>query len=284
MAALFGSLIVVASVLIGYLSLGGNPGVLFQPAVFLIVVGSAAGALLTAAGCHGAAGILRALAALLRNRRYDRSRYTDILVLMHNIFYFTRREGVLGLEQHVEAPKTSSLFLAVPSVSADRQAVEFVTDYLRLIIGGNFDAMQLETLMEADIAAYHEQAEMPASALGKVAESLPAFGVLAAVMAVVVAMGFLDAPAALGQCVGAALAGTFLGVALAYGFVGPLSGLLKQRAREAAKFFEVIKVCLIASLNGYDPHTAVEFGRKVVYADDRPSFQELENRLRQEKG
>jgi chemotaxis protein MotA len=173
----------------------------------------------------------------------------------------------------------------VPSVSADRQAVEFITDYLRLIIGGNFDAMQLESLMDMDIAAYHEQAEVPSSALAKVADNLPAFGVVAAMMGVVVTMGALNGPPeALGQFVGAALVGALLGVVLAYGFVGPLSGLLELRARESAKFLEVIKVTLIASLNGYDPATATEFGRKVVYADDRPSFREMESHLRQKRG
>jgi chemotaxis protein MotA len=285
MAAVVGALIVICSVVIGYLAIGGNPEVLCQPAVFLIVAGSAIGAWLTAGGFKGAKGVCRALSSSLRTGRYDKHRYLDGLTLMHDIFKYTRKEGVLALEKHIESPQTSALFLALPSVSADRQAVEFITDYIRLIIGGNFDAMQLETLMEADIVSYHEQAEAPAAALAKMADSLPAFGIAAAVMGVGVTMGALNGPTGtLGESVGAALVGIFLGVVLAYGFVGPLSNLVEVRAREAAKFLEVIKVALIASLNGYDPATATEFGRKVVYADDRPSFEELHSHLRQKRG
>lgn len=285
MLVIAGYVIVVCSILGGYLYEEGKLPLLFQPAELIIIFGSAAGALLVSNGPKVLSGILKALPTLLQNSPYNKERYTEVLILMHDIFVTTRREGVLALEQHIENPEKSELFRSVPSVSSDHHAVEFITDYLRLVIGGNFDAMQLENLMDMDIASHHEEAELPAAALAKMADGLPAFGIVAAVMGVVITMSFMDSPPiVLGEKIGAALVGTFLGVLLSYGFVGPLAALLELRAKESTKFFEAIKVCLIASLNGYDPATAVEFGRKILYSADRPSFKEMEKHLKRKKG
>ena len=285
MLVIAGYVLVVCSVVIGYLIPGGNLILLWQPAELIIIAGAATGALLTSGGPKVIGAIIKALPSLLQNSPYNKDRYTEVLILMHDIFVTTRREGVLALEQHIENPEKSELFRAVPSVSSDHHAVEFITDYLRLVIGGNFDAMQLENLMDMDIASHHEEAELPSNALARMADGLPAFGIVAAVMGVVITMQFMnEPPEVLGHHIGAALVGTFLGVLLSYGFVGPLSGLLELRAKESTKFFETIKVCLIASLNGYDPATAVEFGRKILYSADRPSFKEMEKHLKRKKG
>ncbi len=285
MLVIAGYVVVVSSVLGGYLWHDGNLMLLWQPSELLIIGGAAVGALLTAGGPKVIKAILGSLGPLLQGSPYTKERYTEVLILMHDIFVTTRREGVLALEQHIENPEKSELFRAVPSVSSDHHAVEFITDYLRLVIGGNFDAMQLEGLMDMDIASHHEEAELPATALAKMADGLPAFGIVAAVMGVVVTMTKIsEPPEILGGLIGAALVGTFLGVLLSYGFVGPVATLLELRAKESTKFFEAIKVCLIASLNGYDPATAVEFGRKILYSADRPSFKEMEKYLKRKKG
>jgi len=285
MLVIAGYVIVVVSVLGGYLMHGGVMALLWQPSELIIIGGAAVGAFLTSGGPKVIGGVIKALPTLMQNSPYNKDRYTEVLILMHDIFVTTRREGVLALEQHIENPEKSELFRSVPSVSSDHHAVEFITDYLRLVIGGNFDAMQLENLMEMDIASHHEEAELPAAALKGMADGLPAFGIVAAVMGVVVTMASIDQPPAiLGGLIGAALVGTFLGVLLSYGFVGPLGNLMELRAKESTKFFETIKVCLIASLNGYDPATAVEFGRKILYSADRPSFKEMEKHLKRKKG
>lgn len=285
MLVIAGYVVVVVSVLGGYLMHGGSLILLWQPSELIIIGGAAVGALLTAGGPKVVGAIIKALPMILQNSPYNKDRYTEVLILMHDIFVTTRREGVLALEQHIENPEKSELFRSVPSVSSDHHAVEFITDYLRLVIGGNFDAMQLENLMEMDIASHHEEAELPASSLNKMADGLPAFGIVAAVMGVVVTMTKInEPPEILGGLIGAALVGTFLGVLLSYGFIGPIGSLLELRAKESTKFFETIKVCLIASLNGYDPATAVEFGRKILYSADRPSFKEMEKHLKRKKG
>jgi chemotaxis protein MotA len=150
---------------------------------------------------------------------------------------------------------------------------------------GNMDAFQIETLMESEIDTHHMEGHVPAHCIAKLGDALPAFGIVAAVMGVVHTMGSLDKPPPeLGEMIGHALVGTFLGILLAYGFVGPLSGLLEQKLEESTKMYNAVKVTLISSLNGYAPAIAVEFGRKILYSTERPGFAELEAHIKQAKG
>jgi chemotaxis protein MotA len=162
--------------------------------------------------------------------------------------------------------------------------MEFLTDYLRMMVGGNLNAFEIESLMDNEIETHHHEGEVPIHALSKVADALPAFGIVAAVMGVVHTMESVGIPPAeLGKLIAAALVGTFLGILLSYGFVGPLAAALEHRLNEGSKIFQCIKVTLLASMNGYAPQVAVEFGRKVLYATDRPSFRELEDEVKSRK-
>ena len=162
--------------------------------------------------------------------------------------------------------------------------MDFITDYLRLMVSGNMNAFEIEALMDEEIETYEHECDVPATALGTMGDSLPAFGIVAAVMGVIHTLASADRPAAeLGALIANAMVGTFLGILLAYGFISPLSGVLRQKCAETTKMMQCIKVTLLSSLNGYAPQIAVEFGRKTLYTSERPSFEELENHVREVK-
>jgi chemotaxis protein MotA len=192
---------------------------------------------------------------------------------------------MLSLEADIDNPKESEIFASYPRILADAQVVEFITDYLRLMVSGNMNAFEIEALMDEEIETSQHEREIPASSLASLGDSLPAFGIVAAVMGVVHALGSADRPAAeLGELIAKAMVGTFLGILLAYGFISPLATLLRQQGSETTKMMECIKATLLSSLNGYAPQIAVEFGRKTLYTTERPSFTELEDHVRSVKG
>lgn len=191
----------------------------------------------------------------------------------------------MSIESDIDKPDASPIFAKYPNVLADRHVIEFMTDYLRLMVSGNMDAFQIENLMDNEIETHHHEGEVPVHCITKVGDAMPAFGIVAAVMGVVHTMQSVGLPPAeLGVLIAHALVGTFLGILLAYGFIGPLAGQLEQKLHESSKIFQCVKVTLLASLNGYAPALAVEFGRKVLFSTERPTFAELEEHVRQSKG
>ena len=187
----------------------------------------------------------------------------------------------MAIEADVEEPHESEIFKKYPNVGTDHHVVEFMTDYLRMMVSGNLNSHEIEALMDSEIDTHHEEAHAPVAALNRMAGGLPAFGIVAAVLGVVNTMGSVgQPPAILGGMVGSALVGTFLGILLAYALVEPLAGLIEQRQQDGAKEFECIKCTLIASMQGYNPPTAIEFGRKVLYSTERPGFLELEEHVK----
>jgi chemotaxis protein MotA len=162
--------------------------------------------------------------------------------------------------------------------------MEFLCDYLRMMVGGNLNAFEIENLMDNEIETHHHEGEVPVHAISKMADGLPAFGIVACVMGVVHTMESVGIPPAeLGKLIAAALVGTFLGILLSYGFVGPLASTLEHKLNESSKMFQCMKVTLLASINGYAPQVAIEFGRKVLYSTERPGFLELEEEVKNRK-
>jgi chemotaxis protein MotA len=187
----------------------------------------------------------------------------------------------MSIENDVDNPYESPVFTRYPMIVQDHLILEFITDYLRLMVSGNMDAFQIENLMDNEIETHHEDAELPAHTIQQMAEAMPAFGIVAAVIGVVHTMASVGLPPAeLGVLIAGALVGTFIGILLAYGFVGPIASLLRRKHHEKAKMYQCIKVTLLASLNGYAPALSVEFGRKVISATERPSFVELDKQVR----
>jgi chemotaxis protein MotA len=205
----------------------------------------------------------------------------ELMSMLFEILSKVRKEGLMSIEGDIDNPEDSPIFSKYPAILSDHHIVEFITDYLRLMVSGNMDAFQIENLMDNEIDTHHAEGEVPSHCIAKLGDGMPAFGIVAAVMGVVHTMESVGLPPQeLGILIAHALVGTFLGILLAYGFVGPLSTLLEQKLHESSKMFQCVKVTLLASLNGYAPALAVEFGRKVLFSTERPSFSELEEHIK----
>jgi len=284
MLIIVGYILVCASVFGGFALAGGHLAALFQPVELLMIGGAAAGAFVVGNSIKGIKATFASLPALFKGSRYNKALYMELMGLLYEILAKVRKEGLMSIENEVENPHESPIFSKYPKILADHHAVEFLTDYLRLMVSGNLNAFEIENLMDNEIETHHKEGEMPVHIIQKVGDGLPAFGIVAAVMGVVHTMASVGLPPSeLGMLIAHALVGTFLGILLAYGFVGPLAGLLEQKLHEGGKPLECIKVTLLASLNGYAPALAVEFGRKVLFSTDRPSFTELEDHVKQSK-
>ena len=284
MFVLVGYAVILGAVFGGFAMAGGHLGSLLQPVELLMIFGSATGAFLVANPNKVIKSTLKALPSLLRGSRYSKSLYMETLALLFEILAKVRKEGLMSIEGDVETPEQSPIFSKYPMVTSDHHVVEFLTDYLRLMVGGNLNAFEIENLMDNELETHHEEGSVPIHAIEKMGDALPAFGIVAAVMGVVHTMESVGIPPAeLGKLIAAALVGTFLGILLAYGFVGPLATLLQHKLDESTKMLQCIKVTLLASLNGYAPQVAVEFGRKVLCSTERPTFMELEEDVKQRK-
>ncbi|MCX7142617.1 MAG: flagellar motor stator protein MotA [Proteobacteria bacterium] len=284
MLVIVGYLIVIASVFGGFALAGGHLASLLQPVELLMIGGAALGAFLVANTAKVIKATLKALPTLLKGSRYDKALYLETLALLFDILAKVRKEGLMSIEGDVDEPEKSPIFGKYPKVTTDHHVVEFLTDYLRLMVGGNLNAFEIENLMDNEIETHHHEGEIPVHAIAKMGDAMPAFGIVAAVMGVVHTMASVGIPPAeLGILIANALVGTFLGILLAYGFVGPLSTLLEHKLHESTKMYQCIKVTLLASLNGYAPQVAVEFGRKVLYSTERPTFAELEAEMKARK-
>ena len=280
MLVLVGSLIVIGCVLGGYVLSHGHLLALWQPYELMIIFGGAIGAFLTANSSKVVKDALREIAALVKGPRYRKQDFVDLLSLLYDIFGVMRKEGLLGMEEHIENPQASSLYSAYPRLMREHHLVEFINDCLRLIVGGNMEPIELEALLDAEVETHHMEAEVPAMAVSKMADALPGFGIVAAVLGIVTTMSNLGGDtSAIGEHIAGALVGTFLGILLCYGFIGPLGAAMEARAREDGRAFECVKVGLLANLRGYNPKVSVEFARKVLPPYARPNFQDLEDHL-----
>ena len=284
MLVIIGYILVCASVFGGFALAGGHLAALFQPIELLMIGGAALGAFLVGNNNKAIKATIAALPSLFKGSRYTKELYMELMSLLFEVLSKVRKEGLMSIEGDIDKPEESPLFSKYPAVLADHHIVEFMTDYLRLMVSGNMDAFQIENLMDNEIETHHHEGAVPAHVIAKVGDGLPAFGIVAAVMGVVHTMASVGLPPAeLGNLIAAALVGTFLGILLSYGVFSPLAGLLERRLAESTKVYQCIKVVIIASLNGYAPLLAVEFGRKVVSATERPTFTQLEEHCRQIK-
>jgi chemotaxis protein MotA len=257
---------------------------LWQPYELLIIGGGAAGAFLTANSGKVVKSALSEILGLVKGPVYRRKDYIDLLNLLYDIFGVMRKQGILGLEAHIEDPQASELFKAYPRLLGQQHLIEFITDCLRLIVGGSMDPHELEQLLELELETHHHEAEAPSLAVLKTADALPGFGIVAAVLGIVTTMSQLGGDTSrIGEHIAGALVGTFLGILLCYGFIGPLAAAMESRAQDEANAFECVKIGLLANLRGYNPKVAVEFARKSMSSSSRPSFQDLEDHLSGER-
>lgn len=282
MNVLLGLAILFASCIAGYLLSGGHLMALFQPYELLIILGAAIGAMVVSNPLSVTIATFKSVGGLMKPSPYKKDLYLDLLALLYDVFNKMRREGMLAVEADIDDPSGSPLFTKYPSIDKIHGSIDFIVDYLRVMMIGSIAGHELEALIDAELETHHAEGGLLPGALSKVADALPGFGIVAAVMGIVITMGSLGGPPAeLGHHVAAALVGTFLGILLSYGVFGPLSTMLEHNVREESKFYECIKVSLIATLNGAAPQIAVEFGRKVLFHSVRPTYAEVDEKVRQ---
>lgn len=281
MVKILGIIVVFASVIGGFVLSGGKVGALIHPFEMLIIFGAAFGGFLQANPASTSKIVFKKSLQMFSSR-FSQKSYLEVLSLLYEILNKSRREGMMAIEADIEEPAASPIFSKYPAILKDARMTEFVCDYLRIMSSGNMAPHELEGLFDMELNSLKEDLEHPAHAVSKVSDGLPAMGIVAAVLGIVLTMSILAEAdnAMIGMQVGAALVGTFLGILAAYGFVGPLSVALEHDAKEELNLYEAIKAALVASASGMPPTLAVEFGRKVLLPAHRPSFIELEQAMR----
>ncbi|MDD3609738.1 MAG: flagellar motor stator protein MotA [Halothiobacillaceae bacterium] len=284
MLVIIGWVLVTAAIIGGFIMAGGHVVVLWQPVEVIIIFGAATGGFLIANSPKTIKATLGAFGQAMKGSKYNKALYMETLGLLYNIFTRARKDGLMAIEADIEEPHNSEIFKAAPTVLGDHHAVEFISDYLRLMVSSTLDVHQIDNLMDIEIETHHHEGEVPITAISRFADGLPAFGIIAAVMGVVHTMESVTLPPEeLGKLIAAALVGTFLGILLSYGFVGPIAGILQVKLDESTKYYQSVKVSLIAFMNGYPPQVSVEFGRKVLFSTERPDFKELEDHIKKRK-
>jgi chemotaxis protein MotA len=276
MLVIVGAVVVLLSVAGGYLMEGGKPLVLNQPAEFVIICGAAIGSLMIGTPPSVMKQLMGQLKKLFGSGT-SKGEYGDLLAMLYQLFKMAQQSGVMALETHFDAPEKSAIMAKFPKFLARHEAVEFLSDSIKVITIGGVGAHDLETLLDQDLEVRHHDAVRPSATLGKVADALPGLGIVAAVLGVVITMGAIDGPPAeIGHKVGAALVGTFLGILLSYGFTQPLASNLEQRVGHEHHYEQCIKAGVLAMYKGFPPMVSIEFARRVLPEEIRPSFDETE--------
>ncbi len=281
MWVIIGYIIVLASVLGGFIMGGGHFAALVQPLEFLIIAGAAGGAFVVSNGLEVSKTTMKAIMQTLKTPKHQKEVQLQLLSLLYELMSKIRKDGLLGIEKEIDDPQKSTLFTKYPEVLSNGKLMEFLTDYLRLMVSGHMNPFELEQIMDQEIETHLEEGSVPIHAVTNVADALPGFGIVAAVLGVVHTMESVGLPPEeLGMLIARALVGTFLGILMAYGFVAPVAHLLQHRLEESMKLFQSVKVALLAAVNSSTPLISVEYGRKVLFSGERPTFLELEQHVK----
>ena len=277
MLLIIGVVVVIACVFGGYMAMGGKLGVLWQPFEVVIIVGAAIGALIIGNPKSVLSKAGKAFGKAMKGPKFKKEDYIELLSVQYQVFKLARSKGMLALETHVENPHESDLFSQFPGFHGDHHALEFMCDYLRMMSLGTESPHEMEALMDEEIETHHHENHRVAAAIQGMADGMPALGIVAAVLGVIKTMGSItEPPEILGKLIGGALVGTFLGVFIAYGFIGPIAQVLNAIHGSETKYFQCMKAGMLAYLNGYAPAVCVEFARKALESDVRPTFYEVE--------
>ncbi|RYF66594.1 MAG: flagellar motor stator protein MotA, partial [Comamonadaceae bacterium] len=269
MFVIIGYLVALGCIFGGYIIHGGNIAVVLHalPIEMMVICGGAIGAFIVNNQPKVLKATMKAVPTAFKGSKYTKARYMELMALLYDILQKARKDGLMSIEKDVETPHDSPIFQKYATVGKDHHVVEFTTDYLRMMVSGNLNAHEIEALMDSEIDTHHSESHAPVAAIARLAGGLPAFGIVAAVLGVVNTMGSVgQPPAVLGGMIGSALVGTFLGILMAYCIVEPFGGLLEQKAEDGSKELQCIKTTLLASMQGYNPTTAIEFGRKVLFS------------------
>lgn len=283
MFPIIGLVVVFGAIIAGYTMEEGNFSILIQPAELITIGGAAIGSLVVSCPSNLLKDVFKAIPAIIKGSTLKKSHYISLLTLLYGIFSKIKKEGLLSVEKDVESPKTSPLFKGCKDIMKNHHALNFLCDNLRVFIIG-IKPTEMEDLMDIEMDSHHEEAAVTPGIITKVGDALPGFGIVAAVLGIVITMGKMsEGPEVIGHSVAAALVGTFLGILLSYGVVGPLGSHLEHKNREDGKYIETIKIALLAFAKDLPPQMAVEAGRRTIFSGARPSFKDLEDAIKKNK-
>jgi chemotaxis protein MotA len=279
-----GLVVVFGSIIAGYTMHGGNIVVLIQVSEFIIIGGAGLGAIIVGNKPSVVKRIFSQTFALLRPNPYNRQTYAELLQVLYDVFYTARRDGLVGIESHIENPEDSELFKKYPTFRQNKHALYFLADTMKVMLTGAVEDHHLSEILELDLEQYHEEAMIVPNAIARAGDAMPGFGIVAAVLGVIITMGHIGgSPTEVGQSVAAALVGTFIGILLAYGVMGPIAQAIEGRVRGEHAYMKCVRTALLSFARGDPPITSVEFARRNIDPEDRPSFAELEE-LTRKKG
>jgi chemotaxis protein MotA len=278
---IIGLVVVFGAVIGGYLMHHGELAVLVQPNEFLILGGAAIGTLIIA----NPPAVLKACIAqtlgLLKPNPYGAKAYAELLQVLYEVFQKARKDGLVGLESHIEEPEKSDIFQKYPSFMGNHHAVSLLCDTLKVLLTGTVEDHHLADILDVDIEKHHHEGMLVPHAVTTVGDAMPGFGIVAAVLGVIITMGSIGGAASeIGEKVAAALVGTFLGILLAYGVFGPVAKAMENRLHAEHDYLLCIRTALLCFARGDAPMTAVEFSRRNIEPHERPSFTELEELTR----
>jgi chemotaxis protein MotA len=284
MFVIVGIVVVTVSVIVGFLMAGGNLLVLLQWSEFVTIGGAAIGSLIISAPLPVLKKILAAFPALIKSESVTKVDYMELLKSFNDLFLVAQRDGLLAIERHVEKPDESEILSQSKKFIGNELAKNFFCDTMKVMLSGGIPPHELEELIDAEIETFEHEQKPVTTLIGKVGDSLPGLGIVAAVLGIIVTMSSIDKGAAyVGMHVAAALVGTFLGVLLAYGYVNPIATNLEMVNENKARYLHTIKACIVAYSKGNPPIIAVEFARRTIFSEARPTFSELENYVRGKK-
>lgn len=273
--------IVLVATMIGYIMHGGNIGVLIQINEIVILVGAGVGSLLGAVGMKNFQATIKSVMGVLKPNP-TKDTFLDLLKMMYQLFNVARKEGLLGLEQHIENPENSDIIKKYPSFLSNHHAVGFFCDTMKVILSGSVGPHDLSEMMELDLETAHKEEHLPAHAVQTVGDAMPGFGIVAAVLGVIITMGKIGGEAAaIGESVAAALVGTFMGILIAYGMCAPLAKAMELRIEANGQYMNCIRYALFSFARGESPITCVEFARRNIEPSVRPGFTEMENAVKE---
>jgi chemotaxis protein MotA len=279
MNLIIGIITVIACTMGGYVLEGGHmePLVKAAPLELVIMGGTIIGGFIIANPNIVIKRTMRAMGLLLKKPKYNKTSYIEVLCMMYQVFKLAKTKGLLTLEQHIENPHESELFGQFPGFQHNHHATDFFCDYLRLVTLGSDKPYEIEALMDQEIEVHHAEDHGIYMAVQNIADSLPAIGIVAAVLGVIHTMGSIsEPPEVLGRLIGGALVGTFMGVWIAYGYIGPMANSLKAILEAESKYFQCLKTGLLAHLQGFAPSISIEYARKTLLSEVRPTFAEVE--------
>jgi len=281
MFSIIGIVVVLVCVIGGYVLHHGNLAILVQPTELLIIGGAAAGAFLIASPKKVISMTMKGFGQVFSGKEATKQNFMDLLFLLYDLLNMARKEGVLAIESHVNNPENSTVFSKYPTIISNHGLLDFICDNFKVLLAGNMESHELENIMDIDMEAHHHHNLIASHVISNIADGMPALGIVAAVLGVIITMGKIkEPPEVLGHSIGAALVGTFLGVLMSYGFIGPMAKNLEHQANEKQEFFMIVKVALLSFAKGWAPVLSVEAARRAVAGHDRPSFDELEQGVR----